>query len=618
MVFGERFYLESTSPSRVLQPVTDLSRDPIASVQRGGGISWGDSISDIPAAIAVFDRQMRYVGVSRRFLADFELEDPSQVIGRSIYEIFPEMPLRWGEISGRVLAGERPASESDLFPLQDGRIKCVRWSMNPLRAADGQIVGALLFVEVITDKAAATRAIGDDAKTPFHEFENTPFGLAHHAPDGRFLRANEMVSRILGYSAEELTTKSYRDVTAPDDIEAGVACFEMAREGKFDRCDSERHLLRADGTMLWARVVVSPVRRSDRSVDHILVLVEDISERKQREEELRNSEEQFRSLVLASPLPIILYDDREEILAISESWLEQTGYSREELRRLEDWTTRAYQERSGEVLKYLRGITSGEPPQGKLCDECTIRAKDGHELLWRCFRAVVRAQSDGRRLFITMAYDVNDPSKAYASQILFLMRESNHRAKNMLSLVQAIARQTAVDQPEFIQRFNERIRALAASHDLLIRNAWKGADIDELMRVELAHFADLFGSRIVTCGPQLRLNNIGAQTIGLALYELSTNASKYGALSTDAGRVDVRWRLESDAFMISWTERNGPPVSPPKRRGFGSTVVESMGKQSLGGEVEIDYAPSGLIWRLTCPAANALESREDFHQTSSG
>jgi len=78
----------------------------------------------------------------------------------------------------------------------------------------------------------------------------------------------------------------------------------------------------------------------------------------------------------------------------------------------------------------------------------------------------------------------------------------------------------------------------------------------------------------------------------------------------DAGRVDVRWRPEGDTFMMSWTERNGPPVSPPERRGFGSTVVDSMAKLTVGGEVQLDYAPSGLMWRLTCPAANAVEPVE--------
>jgi two-component sensor histidine kinase len=108
-------------------------------------------------------------------------------------------------------------------------------------------------------------------------------------------------------------------------------------------------------------------------------------------------------------------------------------------------------------------------------------------------------------------------------------------------------------------------------------------------------------------GPKLRLNPASAQTIGLALHELATNAGKYGALSTDAGRVDVRWRTDGDTFTMSWTEREGPPVSMPKQCGFGTIVIEAMAEYSVDGEVQLDYAPSGLIWRLTCPAANALE-----------
>jgi len=87
----------------------------------------------------------------------------------------------------------------------------------------------------------------------------------------------------------------------------------------------------------------------------------------------------------------------------------------------------------------------------------------------------------------------------------------------------------------------------------------------------------------------------------------ATNAGKYGALSMDAGGVEVGWQLDGDIFAMNWTERNGPPVSPPERRGFGSTVLDAMAKRTVQGEVELDYAPSGLGWRLTRPAANALE-----------
>jgi PAS domain S-box-containing protein len=192
-----------------------------------------------------------------------------------------------------------------------------------------------------------------------------------------------------------------------------------------------------------------------------------------------------------------------------------------------------------------------------------------------------------------------------------LMREMNHRGKNMLSVVDAIAHQTASKSPEdFAARFSERIRALAANQDLLVRNEWRGVDVEGLVRAQLAHFADLVGPRIAMDGPRLRLNAAAAQAIGLAVHELATNAGKYGALSVDAGRVDMRWRLEGDSFMMGWAERNGPPVSRPERHGFGSTVVGSMVKLSVGGEVELDYAPSGLTWRLMCPAANAVEPVE--------
>jgi two-component sensor histidine kinase len=188
------------------------------------------------------------------------------------------------------------------------------------------------------------------------------------------------------------------------------------------------------------------------------------------------------------------------------------------------------------------------------------------------------------------------------------MREINHRAKNMLSVVDAIAHQTAARNPaDFIERFSQRIQALSANQDLLVRNQWKGVEIEDLAGAQLAAFADLIGSRIVVHGPPLRLNAASAQAIGLALRELATNAGKYGALSKDTGRLYIDWRIEDEAFTMSWTERDGPPVSAPQRRGFGTIVMQEMAQRSVDGEVDLHYAPSGVTWRLTCPAVNALE-----------
>ena len=200
--------------------------------------------------------------------------------------------------------------------------------------------------------------------------------------------------------------------------------------------------------------------------------------------------------------------------------------------------------------------------------------------------------------------------KAREEKEHLLMREINHRAKNMLSVVDAIAHQTAARNPEdFVERFSERIQALSANQDLLVRNEWNGVEVEDLVCAQLALFADLIGSRIVVRGPRLCLKAASAQAIGLALHELATNAGKYGALSTDVGGVDIRWAVDGDTFIMSWTERDGPPVYAPRRRGFGTIVMEAMAERSVGGKVDLDYAPSGLTWRLTCPAANALESR---------
>jgi two-component sensor histidine kinase len=199
---------------------------------------------------------------------------------------------------------------------------------------------------------------------------------------------------------------------------------------------------------------------------------------------------------------------------------------------------------------------------------------------------------------------------AYVEHVHLLMGEVRHRAKNTLNLVQAIARQTAAGSPEtFIARFNDRIRALASYQDLLVRSEWNGVELDELVRAQLAHLPDQIGSRIVTHGvARQRLNAAAAQVIGLAMNELATNAVKYGALSTRAGRVEIGWEVSGGLLKITWTERNGPPVKPPHRQGFGTTIISELPKMTINGEGQLDFAPSGVTYRLTCPTINVLLS----------
>jgi PAS domain S-box-containing protein len=538
-----------------------------------------------------------------------EVFTPDQVIGLSHYELFPNMPPRWRDIHTRVLTGEELTQEEDFLSAENRRPEWARWSMKPWRSADGRIGGALLFSEVITEQVESRRALAESEARFRATFENAAVGIAHVDPYLGWLRVNEAFGRILGYSLDELFAKSVRDITHPDDFAVDMVNSALMRAGKMNSAEMDKRYVRKDGSIVTCRLTVSCVRKSDRSIDYFVGIIQDITWRKQAEEELRRSEERFRSSLLYSPVPIMLFDDREKVLAVSTSWLEASGYSREDLSTIEDWTARAYGERQRDMREGIRWIISEEPEAQP--NEQAIRTKDGRERLWSFVTSALGTKSDGRRLFITVAQDVTE-RKLHEEQVHLLMREVNHRAKNILSLVQAIAHETAAREPtDFVERFTERIQALAANQNLLVRNEWRGVDVNDLVHAQLSPFADLMGSRIVVDGPKLRLSTTAAQAIGLVLHELVTNAGKYGALSTEAGQVEIQWEVAGDdTFAMSWIERDGPPVSTPTRRGFGTIVMEAMTGYSMGGAVDLDYAPSGLTWRLTCPAARSLERRE--------
>jgi two-component sensor histidine kinase len=201
-------------------------------------------------------------------------------------------------------------------------------------------------------------------------------------------------------------------------------------------------------------------------------------------------------------------------------------------------------------------------------------------LLLACFSVIVITQLHDAIERERVERALRQSNEEWAEREHLLTRESAHRTKNLISVVDAIARQTAAKNPEdFIERFSDRMKALSANQDLLAHGEWKGVEIKGLVHAQLACFADLIGSRISTDGPRLSAKPNAAEAIGLALHELVTNAGKYGALSTDMGRVDIRWGTDGETFTMSWAERGGPPVSVPQRRGFGTIVMQAMAER---------------------------------------
>jgi two-component sensor histidine kinase/CheY-like chemotaxis protein len=217
---------------------------------------------------------------------------------------------------------------------------------------------------------------------------------------------------------------------------------------------------------------------------------------------------------------------------------------------------------------------------------------------------------------VAIMEDVTAARRAEEQRAL-LMSEVNHRAKNILSVVQSIAMSTAgAEESEFVEKFQQRVQALSANQDLLVRSEWKGVDLQRLVRAQLAHFADLLDERITLSGPDVTVTTAASQSLGMVLHELATNAGKYGALTTPEGRVEIEWGVRQDdpatsLFTMRWRESGGPTVVAPARRGFGSTVTGDMARMNLQADVRLDYAPSGIVWELECPAGNCIDSAGD-------
>jgi PAS domain S-box-containing protein len=204
--------------------------------------------------------------------------------------------------------------------------------------------------------------------------------------------------------------------------------------------------------------------------------------------------------------------------------------------------------------------------------------------------------------------------KRWEEHIQLLMREVTHRSKNLLAVIQAMARQTKLasrDVNDFEVRFSGRLQALAASHDLLVQRDWHGVSIAELVKSQLGHYLDQHASQIEMQGQGLIVTPEAAQNIGLAVHELSTNAAKYGALSVPEGRVEVRWARtgngsEDARLRMSWTEKGGPEVRLPSHKGFGQVVTEQLTARALQGKAHLMFDRGGVSWTLDIPASHIL------------
>jgi PAS domain S-box-containing protein len=235
---------------------------------------------------------------------------------------------------------------------------------------------------------------------------------------------------------------------------------------------------------------------------------------------------------------------------------------------------------------------------GRFDIEFRFTRPDTGRQIWVHSIAAALAGPAGRRLF-GVVQDVTE-RKADDGARNALVAELDHRVKNVLASVQSLAAQSArrtTSLDAFLKTFAGRLEAMASAHTLLTATRWRGAEIGNVAAAELGGLAP---GQARWSGPEIVLNPRATNALTLALHELATNAVKFGALSSDTGRVDVGWAaLPAGGFRLTWSERGGPPVSAPERRGFGATLLQRVTGRELGGEVKLEFPPSGVRAEIT-------------------
>ena len=220
--------------------------------------------------------------------------------------------------------------------------------------------------------------------------------------------------------------------------------------------------------------------------------------------------------------------------------------------------------------------------------------------------SVFTLKSEGDRPlgFATISQNI-DSRKQDDDRMELLIDELNHRVRNTLAIVNAIATQTMKHTPsveEFRRAFGGRITALAKTHTLLATKRWSASTLHELIVQQLEPYTRDRADAVRIAGPRLLVNPKQALTLSLVMHELAANAAKYGALSVPHGRVEIGWQIGPErSLRLSWQEVGGPRVAPPSRRGFGSQLIEFNIAHEFGGEARLDYRPAGAECVLTIP-----------------
>lgn len=416
-------------------------------------------------------------------------------------------------------------------------------------------------------------------------------------------RSAEYMS-IHGLPARE-TVERHRDWAGrlhPEDRERAERCIlDALRDPAVTEYAQEYRIVTPTGEIRWISARAQVERDAVGRAIFMRGAHVNVTELKAAEEALRASEARFRLATEAFQGAVYEYDVAADRTVRSGAFVELIGLQPDEIpASKQGWLDRVHPDDLATLSAAAAGVYEGN--ESRFEAEYRIRHRDGHWVhCWQ--RSMALRDASGRlRRVIGSIVDVTERKRSEERRLM-LVREVDHRAKNVLAVVQSlVALSDRSDAERFAEAVQGRVAAMAHAHGLLARAQWAGAELRDIAQQEVTAFGG--EGRVRLEGPPVRLVSDAVQPLSMVLHELVTNAAKYGALSRADGRVSIVWCVEPDVsgglLRLLWTERDGPEVTgPPAREGFGSTLLGGMVSGQLGGSFMRRWEPEGLVCEVT-------------------